>query len=210
MRFIDSTVLVNIAAGFSSERLMVRLDLGSGSTGFWQGDDPLAYNGVTYNGFSSMLEMDPFDEGSEFASQACVVRLRAVPVQFLTPDRIASIEAEQYHQRPAIVTIAHLNPDTRSVLFFEQIFSGRIDQITHVQGDTEYTLEARLESLARDYTAAGHREQSYADQLALDGTDTGLIFAANAGKQEIYWGKRPPGGVKGERRDRAARARPRL
>lgn len=208
MRTIDAGVLANITAGFSSERLMVRLDLASGSVGFWQGDEPYAHGGVTYQGFGSLLEADPFEEGNDFSSAACTVRLRALPVQFLTPDRLSAIETEDYHQRPAFVSVAHMNPATGAVLFVEPIFTGRVDVIEHRQESGAWTLQANLESLARDYTSAGHREQSDADQKALDAADTGLIYAATAGRQEIYWGSRPPGGLKGLVRDIKSRARP--
>lgn len=192
MRTLDATALANIQAGASSERLMVRMDLASGSVGFWQGNDTITHGGVTFNGWGSVLEMDSFEENGELSSVSCVIRLRAIPVQFLSGDALASIEAQGYHQRPAVLSIAHMDMATGGLIAVEPIYAGRIDQITHRDDGETYTLEARLESRSRDYTITGHREQSDADQRALDSTDTGLFLSGISGKQTVYWGRKAP------------------
>lgn len=179
------------------ERSMILFDFPSGLWGFWTGLGPLLWNGVTFNGAGSLIEVEPFEAVSDLSSVPLVARLRAIPESEITPDVLATIEEETYHQRPVTIYSAYFDPATRALISVVAKYRGYVDQIEHEQReDGAYALAAHIESRARDHTKTGYRLRSDRDQQLIWPGDTGLRHAGLAASQPVYWGRATPSKIR--------------
>ena len=193
MKSFNTTTLSNLVAGQIAKRDLILFDFtASGDTqhGFWTGQGPLVYNGVTYVGAGRLMQINPIGGSADLSAVALTGTLSAVPNSDLTPDVLATIESYVWHQTPVVVSRAYIDMDSRSVISVERMFSGYFDKLEHQeQIGTGYTLVAYFESKARDHLRAGPRVRGDADQRRVLAADTGLIYVAVAGTQQIAWGQ---------------------
>lgn len=189
MRAYDSDTLTMLQSGRCAERDMVLFDFASGLYGFWTGAGTLEYSGVTYVGAGKLISADEGSYEMGLAPSSLSLSLSSIPDSDLTPDVLATIEAEDYHQRPVTIMRAYIHPDTRALLSVERLWRGYLDQITHdLQAGGGATLTATLESRFRDHTRVGHRIRSDADQRLID-PDDGFYLHAAAADAKIVWGR---------------------
>lgn len=167
---------------------MILFDFPSGLWGFWSGAGSLVFEGVTYVGAGSLLDLSDIRQSTELAAIKISLTLRAIPNTDLTPDILATIEQEQYHQRPVRLMTAFFDPDTEALLSVEVMVRGIVDRIVHNDGDGA-TLECQIETRTRDITKSGYRVRSDADQKMLDPTDDGLRHVATVHTETIYFGR---------------------
>lgn len=192
MRAFNSDTLTMLGSGRAVSRGLLLFDFSSGLYGFWDGLGVLSHAGVDYIGAGQLLGVDQVSYTGDLSTSPLTIRLTAVPNSDLDPDVLATIEAEQYHQRPVTLSRAYIDPETRSVVSVERVFRGYVDQITHdytIGG--EATIVCSVESRARDNTRRGWRTRSDADQKRIASDDGGMRHAAVSGSQDIYWGKFP-------------------
>jgi hypothetical protein len=192
MKPLDPAVTAHLAAGNASKRDMILFDLPAptGLRGFWTGVGQLVFNGVTYVGAGSLIQIAGLNQQGGTASIPVIVGLRSVPDTELTPDTLATVENEQYHQRLATIFSAWLDPDTGEVVDVRQEYRGYIDQVVHKdQEGGQTTLLAYLESKARDHKKTLGRVRGDADQRRIAANDGALRHAATAATLEINWGR---------------------
>jgi hypothetical protein len=169
------------------------INLPSGDYGFWTGTGNLTVNGIDCVGSGSLLEVISFAGNLGIDATQIKVRLRAIPDTDLTPDILATIEAEAYKNAPVSIYLLVFTPQTGALLRSYRQWRGFIDTITHeatVHG--EYALLANLESKALDHARAGVRSRTDADQRLLDPNDGGLKNVAVVGEQTIFFGRKTP------------------
>lgn len=192
MRIYSAGTLAALAAGRLVERGLLLFDFPSGLYGFWTGAGPITIEGQTYTGAGSLIEVDSIGSSAGLSAVPLVLRLTAVPSSDLSPDVLASIEQEQYHQRPITISTAYFDPDTRGLIAVERVYRGYIDQITHqLQAGGGAVLEAHCESRSLDHARTGFRRRSDADQRRIDAADASFEHAAVVGSVDIYWGRNP-------------------
>ncbi|WP_202617926.1 DUF2163 domain-containing protein [Aureimonas leprariae] len=190
MRSLPPQVLVQMDAGTLAMRGLMRFDLGSGTYGFWTGSEPLTYGGQTYLP-GGVVQVDAIPGELGMDAQPLRITLAESPDDGLTPAVLATIEQEDYHQRPVTISDVFIDPDSRAIVHVEPVYRGYVDSIEHTDGP-EAGLVAMISSRALDNAREGYRMRSSADQqLVLDG-DKGFEHAEVAGKQEIYWGREKP------------------
>lgn len=192
MRAFDSSALATLDAGRIATRGLLRFDLGSGSYGFWNGLGNIVYQSLTYVGAGRLISIDKIDATLDFSISPIVVRLSSVPESALTPDVLATIYAEDWHQKPAILSRAYFNPDTRALLSVERVSRRVIDRIedeSTVGGAA--MLVAYLEPVTFDNPKRGFARFGDADQRLIDASDGFFAFAATAGSEQILWGRDP-------------------
>ncbi|WP_342640942.1 hypothetical protein [Rhodoligotrophos ferricapiens] len=193
MRTIDAATLAVLDAGAYAERDMILFDFPSGYYGFWTGEGVFNWNSFTFVGSGSVLTVVQIEERDDLGSVPLEIRLRALPEAGLTDDVLATIEVEQYHQRPVSIYKAYFHPLTAALLSVNPRYRGYVDQIEHEEGaDGSYVLVGRIESRSLDHSRTGYRLRSDADQQLIAPGDTGLRYAGLAGKQQIWWGTHPP------------------
>ncbi|MEK9751751.1 MAG: hypothetical protein VW338_00870 [Rhodospirillaceae bacterium] len=186
---IDASTLAELQAGRANDRYMVLFDLVSGYYGFWGGLGTFSYNAVTYVGAGSLIGVEDVGQVSDGSAVPLILTLTAIPNSDLSPDVLASIENETYHQRPVVIMTAYFS--TAGVLIsVETEYRGYVDKITHehVVGG-EAVLRVHLESKARDHTRRGYRMRSDADQRLIDPNDGGLRHTIQAATVPILWGR---------------------
>ena len=190
MRSFTAATQAALDAGRIVDRRMVLLDLGSGLYGFWSGLGPFSYNGVTYQGAGSLLEIDGVRQTSDLSAVQVVGRLTGIPNSLLTPDVLATIESEVYHQRPCTLAIAYFHPSTFALLSVEVDYRGVIDRIVHrEQSDDAAVLEVQLESRFRDHQKGGYRVRSDADQRRIDPNDDSLRHVTQVVNEQVIFGR---------------------
>src|SRR4051812_31410285 len=118
-------------AGRIVDRRMVLFDFASGLYGFWSGLGPFVYNGTTYQGAGSLLQIEGVRQTSDLSAVQVVGRLTGIPNSALSPDVLATIESEVYHQRPCTLAVAYFHPTTYALLSVEIDYRGVIDRIVH-------------------------------------------------------------------------------
>jgi hypothetical protein len=186
---LPSDVLALLDAGRISIRGLIRFDLGSGTYGFVRSVQPLTWSGVTYQpgGLISVSDLDSSMDGS---AQAFTVKLAASPDDELTPEVLLTIEAEDYRDRPVTIYDAYFHPDTGGLLHVQALKRGYIDTIDHFDDPEDgYTLEAKCESRALDYTRTNGRRRTVVDQARRAPGDLFFEHAAMRGREVIFWGR---------------------
>lgn len=167
----------------------VQFDFSSGTYAFWSGSGPLTWSGLTFQSSGSLLEISDIPASGDLSSQPVTVRIRAVPEQGLTPDLLASIENEIYHQRPVTIYIFIFDPDTRALVNVYRHYAGFLDKLDHVEDEGSSYLVANLESRSRGNTKTGYRMRSTTDQKSILSGDEFFQNAASVGVFKRPWGR---------------------
>lgn len=191
MRSFNAATLAMLVSGRAVSRALILFDFASGLYGFWDGSGTLEVSGVTYRGAGGIIRSDAVSLAGSLSSAPMTLVLSSIPDTDLTPAVLATIEAEQYHQRPVTLLRAYFDPDSRALLSVERLLRGYVDRIAHDESTSGATLTCTVETRARDITRRGHRSRSDTDQRLIAAGDGGLRHAATAGKPDFYWGKYP-------------------
>lgn len=189
-RSYNSATQASLNAGRIVDRKLILLDLGSGLYGFHTGLGPFVFNGVTYVGAGSLIDVGGVRQTSDLSSVQVVGRLTSIPNTTLTRDVLSTIEQEVYHQRPCTLMSAYFNPDTYSLLSVEIDYRGYIDRVVHgetVNGDAY--LDFHLESKFRDHQKRGYRIRSDADQKLIDPFDSGFQHSTSVVSEKVLFGR---------------------
>lgn len=182
-------------AGAIVDRGMILFDLGSGLYGFWTGAGPFVHNGVTYVGAGSLIEVDGVRQTSGLESVGLVARLTAIENSELTPDVLATIEQEVYHQRPCTIMTTYFDAGTLALLSVEVKYRGIIDRILHTESiGGQAALEVYLESRTRDHQRTGYRRRGDVDQRRLNPLDDSMRHVAIVATERVLFGRsdKPP------------------
>lgn len=190
MRYLPTPVLDRLDAGLIAMRGMMRFDFGSGTYGFWTGSSSQVIAGLNCLP-GGCIEVSEIPGSVGMQAEGLEIALAESPEGGLTPAVLATIETEDYHDRPVTVSDVYIDPETRAVLLIEPVYRGYVDTIEHVDGP-QAAMTLKCESRALDNSREGYRMRSSADQQLISPGDRGLEFAEVAGKQEIYWGRDKP------------------
>lgn len=182
-----------IDAGDVIDRGLIKLELGSGTYGFWTGLGDYSYGGVTYEGAGSLIEVSALPSTVAGTALSVEVRLSAIANTELTNDILATIYDEEYSQKPVTIYTAYFSASTGTLLSVVTEFAGFIDAVNYDEEvGGEAVLIGSLESLARDFTRVGYRRRSQADQWTIDPNDGSLRHVSQAATQKIFWGRATP------------------
>lgn len=174
----------------------------------WTGVGTLVYQGVSWFGTGSLLQIDTIEETSEIAAKGATVTLSGVPSEVL-----ALALSEPYQGRQAKIYFGAFQPygqlqqedaayillqDGSKILLEDrktdltEIFAGYMDQmnIEEAEGGSivQLTIENKLIDLERPRTA----RFTNAYQKYLYPNDKGLEFVEDLQTKELFWGKVGP------------------
>ncbi len=190
MRSYSSAVIAALQSGKLVERGLLLIDLPSGKYGFWTGLGSISVSGQVYIGAGQLIEVDAISSATDLSASALVFKLTAIANSALTPDVLATIEQEQYRQRPVTLSTLYTHVDTRDVLGVERVYRGYIDRFMHtLQADGGAVLEMHCESKSLDHSRTGYRTRADLDQKKIDGNDGFFEHVAVAANQEMVWGR---------------------
>lgn len=190
MRTLSTAVTAALSAGRIAVRDMVLLDLPSGFYGFWTGVAPFVHNGMTYQGAGALLDVQLGRAVAGTLAVPLTVRARAMPSHGVTADVLATIEDEDYHQRPLVYSQAFFEPQSGALLSVDRVWSGAIDVIAHSEtpgGDA--SMDLICESRMRDVRLTTGRLRADPDQRRVDASDGGFRHVSAAGAVRVDWGR---------------------
>jgi len=189
MRTLSPAVLDLLDKGTLKLAEMMRFDLGTGQYGFWTGREDYIYGSITYRP-GGILSVSSIEGQLGMMAQGLTIELAASPDDGLTPDVLASMEQEVWHQRPVTISSMFFHPETYALLFIEPLYRGFIDTLEYEDG-AEPKLVAQCESRALDNARENYRLRSLNDQHLIEQQDNFYSFAESAGKVVIPWGQDP-------------------
>lgn len=188
MRAIHADALARLESDHIVMAGAVRMSFGS-TYRLWSGIGDLSMSGEgTFTGCGAMALVAPLSSQVGGAAEGVELRLSG-----LDPTIAATIDAEDYHQKP--VTIWRLVFDASGTALLGQavFFRGRVDVVRieeEIGGESAIVMQ--VEGGRRDMSRAGARMRSDADQRTLSGSSDGAFrHITTAGRRTLYWGKRP-------------------
>lgn len=194
---IDTGTLSALNSGIIADRTMIKFVLAGGTYGFWSGQGTFNWDGIDYVGSGSLIKISTLTQVTDNSSVSVQAELSSIPDTQLTPDILAMIENEIYHQQPVTIYTAYFNIETRALLSVETEFRGRIDRLTHTEtADGEYKIVGEFESISRDFLRTGFRMRTDVDQKTFAPNDGGLRHVQKAAIEKIYWGRNTPSSPK--------------
>lgn len=180
----------------------------------WTGLGELTYQGNTYTGTGSLLNITQVEETAELAVRGASITLSGVPSEVLslalsTPyqGRICNVyfgmlfdenlateyAANGFEPELVLDFTAELyrttGPDITDSTF-SQIFSGYMDQMNIEEGPETSTVELKVENKLIDLERARVRRYSSAYQKSVYPGDKGLDFVEDLQDKEIVWGRK--------------------
>lgn len=155
----------------------------------WGGVGDLVMSGEgTFTGVGALGLITPIASQVGGAAEGVELRLSGLDATIA-----ATIEAEDYHQKP--VTIWRLVFDEHgAALLGQSVFlRGRVDTVMiEEQVGGEASIVMQVEGGRRDMSRRGARVRADADQRTLSGsTDGAFKHITTAGTRTLYWGRRP-------------------
>lgn len=159
-------------------RGLVKIDLPSGTVGFWNGVGTLTYNSVDYLQNHLLRVDEPIYTTGTSANEFAIEMPESADFG-LTPDILATIEEEDYKNAAVTIYDAYFHPDTLLLIHVEPMLGGYVDYIDHVFDGRELKLVGHLESSAIDNHREGYRGANHEDQQMVLAGDT---FFEHAGR----------------------------
>lgn len=166
---------------------MVRLEFSTGTYGFCATDTELVYDGLTYVP-GGIIDISAINGQWGMTAQGLTLTLAARSQDGLTPELLATIQDEGWHQRPVIIKEAIYDPITYELLYVDTIYRGRIDTL-NFQNGSDSKIVANCESLAIDNNREGYRMRSNNDQHLINVGDNFFSFAETEARTVVQWGQ---------------------
>lgn len=199
MRTIDTDANVQLQAGVSANYGGIKFDFDSGSYAFWNGLGPLVWNSVTFQGAGSLIEVEAITEKYGTEGTAVQVTLRSIADSALSSDVLASIEEEDYRNRPVTIYDLFIEPSTRELVWVRVKWRGRVSKVEHNErGDGTYELIGTLEPRTMGLSRTGAQMRSDIAHQAIWSGDKFFEHAAVTPTQPTYWGRKAPKTKTGE------------
>lgn len=157
-------------------RGLVKVMLGSGPFGMWNGVGTLNWDGVDYIQNSLLSIEEPVYTTGTQANEFTIEMPESADFG-ITPDVLAGIDSEDYKNKTIIIYDAYFHPDTLELLHVEPMLYGYVDTIDHVIDDGQFKLRGNLESTAVDNHRDGYRAGNHEDQQLVAPGDTFFEYA---------------------------------
>lgn len=191
-----------LRSGALAARCLIDFHLDSGRQSYWDGDEPMDFDGTTYVPASDFGEITAISLGLDLGAEGMEVRLNGTKLHEASPDPLdpgalfGTIEGENYQLRRVDIRFAFFSAETGELVLLIRRFAGFIDQIQQKEeiGDdgrmTEWLI-VKLESIARRYGVRGGRTRSHDDQQDIWPGDTFFKFTADSSSKAgtLFWGR---------------------
>ena len=185
-RSMSSAMLAVFAAGLVRPAVFVEAHFASGPTYVWTGLGSIAWNGHTWLGVGSLLDIDLGGDGSTVQARGIVLTLSGLDPSFLA----AAIQEVQIGL-PVVIYLGLFN-DAGNIIADPIItWAGQMDQ-PHVEiGGSAVTISISCENRLLEMNISSDARFTMADQTAFAPGDMGFQFVSGVSEINIYWGKSP-------------------
>ncbi len=157
-------------------RSLVRIELGDGPFGFWNGIGTLTWDGTDFLQNHLISVDEPLFTTGTAANEFSIEMPESADFG-ITPDKLAEIESLDYKNKPITIYDAYFDPDTRELLHVEPMLYGFVDTVDHVFEQDQWKLRGNLESGAVDNHRDGYRAANHEDQQLVLAGDTIFEYA---------------------------------
>lgn len=188
MKTFSAAAIAALAAGDVVMAAAARFSFGAGTHRLWSGEGQITLADGVYTGIGGRGLVAPISAEAGGGIEGVVLALDG-----LDPAVAATIEAEDYHQRPVLIQWLLFDAPGVTLLDAQPFFRGRVDTIRRRRrvGD-KAAIEIAVEGGARDMARHGSRLRSWSDQLLVsDQRDNSLRRVTTAGQVTLYWGQKP-------------------
>ena len=196
-----------LQSGEIAVRTLIDFYFDSGRYSFWDGAEHLDFDGTTYLVCGDFGEISAIKLGQDLGAEGIEIKLNGTkllegsPSAFDPGALFGTIEAENYQNKPVVISLAFFHARTFEYIMTVPRFDGLVDQIkqTEQENEAEGRFEAVMiihaESLARRYAQRGGRTRSMADQREIWPDDTFFDMTPQVVSQRgnILWGRKAPG-----------------
>lgn len=165
-------------------RSLVKIALGSGTVGFWNGIGTLNWDGLDYWQNHLLAVNEPVYSTGTTANEFSIEMPESADFG-VTPDILIQIDNEDYKNKPITIYDAYFNPDTLELLHVEPMLYGYVDTVDHVYESGEWKLVGNLETTAVDNHRDGYRAANHEDQQLISAGDTFFEYAGRV-KNEFF------------------------
>jgi len=115
----------------------LKFEFGTGTYCLCSGKNQITVDGFTYIP-NSIIEVEEPTQTMGLAAIPLKLKLPCDLDAGLTPDKLATIESEDYKGRPVTLMDFYIDPDDRAILYTEKRFYGYLDTIDHIGGEEFY------------------------------------------------------------------------
>lgn len=164
--------------------LLVEAEFDSSDLLMWSGIGDLDWDGKTWTGGGSLLNIDAVEESTEVRAIGTRVSLSGIPSEL-----ISLALQEDYQGRNLTVYLGAFDENDNIVTSPIVIFSGRMDIMTINDGGDTATIDVTVENRLIDFERTRERRYTSEDQKIDYPNDTGLEFVSSIQDVEIVWGK---------------------
>jgi hypothetical protein len=165
---------------------------GTGTYGLHSGPGEIPYNGLTYRGGASVLNIGNIELQDDGSVAEFTISLSTSPEKGLTSDILSTFYDEDWHMRPVTVQLAMVDPDTYQPHGIVTILEGIIYEAPLKKGLKSAKIEGRIVSKTIRMSESGGKYRNTATQTLLDPTDTALVGIGNLGgftEKDLKWGQ---------------------
>lgn len=169
----------------------MRIVLPSATHRLWTGYGDLPVEGQPFKGIGARALITPISSQIGGAADGLTITLSQ-----LTPEIAATIEFEDYHQKPITIWRLVFGPDTHTLLGLRVFMRGRLDTVAiREQVGGEAALDFHVEGPRRDMNRSGARIRGDSDQRTLGGAlDGAFRHISTVGRKTLLWGQKPTRG----------------
>jgi hypothetical protein len=160
----------------------------------WSGVGDRTFDGQTFTGVDAPVLIVPIQSETGSGTDGVTIALSALDSRIA-----ATIDAEDYHQKPVTLWRWIFSADGLTLLDGHRFFVGRCDVVTireTTPGSSE--LVFAIEGAGRDLDRRSARVRSNTDQRLLGGASDGSMkHISTAGVRSLYWGRSTPSSAPG-------------
>jgi len=183
-RNINTATLAALQSGNMRLGLLMSMETSSGTTYAWTGTESIIYNGNTYPGLGTLINISAIPESNTVIAQGVTLTLNGVD-----PTTVSEALTDIPQGGAVYIYLALLNPDNSIIGEPITSFSGQTDGIV-IEDNPDGTcsisvdVENRLTQLQRDRTY----RWTMAQQAELFPGDQGFLYTANLQDYVSLWG----------------------
>ena len=186
-RGLTSGMQTAFAAATAFPIFFIECDFSTGNVYVWNGQGNLSWNSITWTGVGDFMGIDKVSEDSQVVARGIKLTLNGVPTAAISEAMVSN-----YRGRACKVWLGAFNSSGAIVADPQQIFGGRMDQMTINDSGESCTIDLTVESRLIDLQRQRERRYTNQDQQFFYPGDTGLQYVAGLQDQPIYWGQATP------------------
>lgn len=192
MRTFSTALQAALASPERYAVVFLTFNLGGDVYGIWTGAGAVAYNGITYRGGGSLIEVDDIQEAGDGSISEMTMSLSSSPEKGISVDVLSTFYEEVWHMQSVVVELGFIDPDTGLPIDSFVMFDGIIAEAPFIRDESNYKISARLISRAHKMSEAGGKYRNQQTQVLLDPTDTALVDIGVYGdirQRDLKWGQ---------------------